>query len=91
MMKTIIIPLKIHVHRNYCMFEIPSEKPVQNSQFWNTQNSKTSKSEISETWREKRLFMQDIIIQEGLFYKFNIIIKKVVHAIKIKALLLILL
>ena len=45
------------------------------------QKSKTSKSNFSKTWMEKRQNMQDIRRQIRLFLQFNLIIKRLVHAL----------
>ena len=50
---------------------------------------KTTKSYFSKTWREKREYMIDIMIQPSLFVLFNIKVKRFVHLFKIDVLFLI--
>ena len=76
--------MKIILYSNSCMFYIPSQKIVLNSQCWNIPKSKTSKSDFSKTWREKRQNIQDIIIQIRLFLQVNVKIKILVHGFYMK-------
>ena len=66
------------------MFKTPSKKSLHNSQFFKKKNDETSKSNISNIWREKRGNMLDIMIQKILFLKFNMMIKIVVNSFEIK-------
>ena len=50
--------------------------------------SKTFESKISKTWRENREGIIDRTIQTISFYKFNIIINRIVYSFKIKVLFL---
>ena len=47
---TIGILLEIFTHRNYCMFEIPSKKPVQNIHSWNIQKYKPPSIKSLRLW-----------------------------------------
>ena len=65
---------------NSCMFETTSQKSLPNNQLLKTQNFKTSKSDLFNTWTEKRENMIVVITQKILFLQFNIITKMVAHS-----------
>ena len=58
------------------MCQVKYESNIAN--YENTHKSKTSNSNLSKTWREKRQNMQDIRVQKISFLQFNIIINIVV-------------
>ena len=64
--------------------KLPSQKLVQNIQLWNIQSFINSKSEICNILMENTKNMQGIIIQKFSCLIFNITIKIIVHAVKIK-------
>ena len=64
--------------------KLPSQKLVQNIQLWNIQSFINSKSEICNILMENTKNMQGIIIQNFSCLIFNITIKIIVHAVKIK-------
>ena len=66
--------LKIRIYHNSCIFlnQVKNHSRIDNSV--NNQNSKTSKSNFSEAWKEKRNNILDIMIQTSLFSLLNIII-----------------
>ena len=74
------------MYRNSIMFEMPSRKPFQNSQWQKYEKVKNSKSNFSRSWSKNRGTMIDIIIQKILLLKSNIIIKIVVRSFKTKVL-----
>ena len=60
---TVNIPIKICIYINYCMFDTPSQKPVQKCPILEIQRSKTSNYDLYKTLRIKSQNKQDITIK----------------------------
>ena len=68
------------------MFDYLSQKQSQKLNYENIQKSKTSKSDISKTWRKKGQNIKDTMIKMIPFLNINIIMNRLVYCIDIMVL-----